>query len=565
MNNQRDTLKVLKKPENFVMISIAFVAFLIRLYGAINIHLTGLEAAYILGMKSQNFYTESLLQNILNQIIKPLAGDAELSYRLISVLAGTLFVYLPFLIKEKIGIKASLVCSLFFAIDPFLISNSIIFTGNTQVLTVTGLIVIVIINKNNKFPLYLLFLSIFLSGRGAGYLLVIFSALYLLLGKYRKEINKYLVKRISNDKKEIDYQRISILIFILIPMFIISYSSLDLIIQDIYYFIEGWRNQYQESNHPAAFLMALLSYAPLAVFVTPVAIIQRPAESKKRIYPVSWLGLVALILVIFYPGHQIIDLVWVSVPLWIICSLYLNEKDSIYFIKIKKTFYFYIILLVAFINLILGILTIVYQVKWGFAYINVLISIITIIVFMVALLIYWAYLDNLKSALHGFSLLVIFFLLIFQISNFARTAGFTGEPEKELFWNGYFPDKDIISKLVLTSVENTFGTQSEIDILVENGIDPNVYWYLETSSIHRPMKEESPVKDYFIMITEDVIIDPLDMVYLGQEFVSKSYPAWIWAPIGNLVQVDYWSWLLIRESQQFKEYNYLWLRSDPLD
>jgi hypothetical protein len=77
--------------------------------------------------------------------------------------------------------------------------------------------------------------------------------------------------------------------------------------------------------------VALLVYQPLALLFALIAIVRAwsPGDSGKR--EVRWLSLwaaSALLLVLLYPSRQVVDLVWVILPLWTLASIELSRQFS---------------------------------------------------------------------------------------------------------------------------------------------------------------------------------------------------------------------------------------------
>jgi hypothetical protein len=174
-------------------------------------------------------------------------------------------------------------------------------------------------------------------------------------------------------------------------------------------------------------------------------------------------------------------------------------------------------------------------------------------------LIYWAYLHDIKTALGGLGTTLFILLLLFQLSVVSHTAGLSGSPEREIFWDGYFPDKTLIDNLIRTSIGNQMGTLAPVDIWGDRDISPEIYWDLKINQMTKQIANEGPAREYSAVFKSNEEPVNLSSLYIGQKFVAKSYPTWMISPLRSLMGNDFWSWLFIRDAQQVQEYNYLWL------
>jgi hypothetical protein len=182
-------------------------------------------------------------------------------------------------------------------------------------------------------------------------------------------------------------------------------------------------------------------------------------------------------------------------------------------------------------------------------------------VFIITLVIYWAYIRDIKTALGGLGITISIFLLLFQFSAASHTAAFSNSPEREIFWDGYYPDKPLIDSLIGTSVGNQSGSMAPAEIWVDKDISPDIFWDLSSNQITKQIAKEEPQKEYLVLLKSDEGTINYTAPYLGQKFIAKSYPAWMDTPLKSLMGNDFWSWLLFRDSQQHNAYNYLWINA----
>jgi len=541
-----------------IFLVIFLFGFFIRTYGAAKINFTEFEAAYILGMDGNGFYTPSLLQNFVNKFIIQLPNYSPLAFRQLSVLAGSFIILLPYFLRERIGFRPAIICAFFFAIDPFLIANSILISGNTFVLLAAVVLLIAWIDgKHVLVPI--LFFSMPLLGRGFFYFfialnifLIVHSSYPIFLSGIRSGLLKF--KSLFADRFKFGFA-----VLILFLVFLASSSRLDIFIADFSSFINNLRMNYPVENIPLVYPLALIVYIPLGLSFGVLSLILRPALQGKILRSAMIAGGIFLFFIMVFPGHRVIDLVWVSMPLWLAGAFAVDRLIDLIQPIFKKNFIFLIFLFVSISNLILSLLSLTYRIRFGLSLMNNLVGLFTIIVFIVTLVLYWVYTKDLKTALGGTVTVILVFLLIFQLSAASHTAGFTGSPEREVFWDGYYPDKSLVDNLIDTSVSNQKGTMSPTEIWLDREISPEIYWDLSRNEMTRQIADEEPRQDFLAIFKADE--EPVDnpSPYIGQKFVAESYPAWMDEPLKSLVENDFWLWFFFRDSPQHQEYNYLWL------
>jgi hypothetical protein len=270
-------------------------------------------------------------------------------------------------------------------------------------------------------------------------------------------------------------------------------------------------------------------------------------------------GGIFLFLITVFPGHRVIDLVWVSVPIWVACAVAVDRWMDLIETIIMKNIVFLLLIFVSISNLILSFLSLTYKYRFGLSLVDNLIAIFTIIVFIITLVIYWAYSQDLKTALGGLGAVMLSLLLLLQFSAANRTSGFSGSSEREIFWDGYYPDKDLVDDLIETSTSNQLGTMAQVKIWLDREISPEIYWDLGLHEMTEQVANEDPGQGYLVLFRLDEKTIDLPALYIGQKFVAKSYPDWVNSPLRSVVGNDFWMWFFFRDSQQYQEYNYLWL------
>ena len=543
----------------FGFFAVMVLAFIFRLYGAIHINFTVSEAAYTMGWDEPGLFSPSLLQNLINQIALGIPEYSTLAFRLIHVIAGTLIAIMPFFLRHHIGNFAAIILGFFLAIDPFLIANSVLITGNTLSILV-GCVIALLMIKGKYSLIPFLFVFMALSGRGFTHFLLVPLICNIIIPVV-KPVLKSIKDQLFGFGAPQTQKVFAILgLMILALIFFFAKTDLNIFVADLVGFMKGIQGGYQTDNLPLLYPVALLSYLPLAIVMAFVSISQKPL-SNKGIFFVGWIASSHL-LTIINPGHRVIDLVWVSIPLWVITAITLQKLIHELTQVFKENLGFLLILFVSLGNLYLGLLRLTYKLIYGLPAIDTLIALLSIVVLIIALVLYWAYLKNLKTSLMNLLAVLILFLILAQISNASHTAGISGYPETEIFWDGYFSDKPIVGRLIESSIANQFGTLDAIEIWSDRSIRSDVFWDIRSEKLIRQIGNEQPETEYPVIIRSSEEPINLSSLYLGQKFVSKEYPVWVRSPISSLLQADFWAWVFMRESQLFHEYNYLWLKAD---
>ena len=560
MSEQKGKFLQKNSEDSLGFLAIFLVGLFIRFFGAVKINFTEFEAAYVLGIEEFVSFSPSILQNLANKIIFQPPSYIPLAYRLLSIFAGSIIILLPYYLRKKIGNHSALVCAFFFAIDPFLIADSILITGNTFVLLAVGLFMVAWIEEKYELvPLLLVCLTML--GRGFAYFFIAFNIFLLITSSYPAFLAG-LRSGVSNLESNLgNRNKLLTLGLIFIIIFLISSTRLEIFVADLSAFFANLNSNYLTGNSPFLYPLALSVYIPLGLVFAVLSLFFGPLSSRRVVRLATAVCGISLFLIMVFPGHRVVDLVWVSAPLWVVSAIGITHFFDWIKQKLNKSLVFITLLFISMGNLILSIFSLSYRYRFGLGLVNTLAAIFTIVVFIITLVIYWAYIRDIKTALGGFGIAISIFLLLFQISAASHISGFSNSPEREIFWDGYYPDKPLIDDLIETSVGNQLGTMAPVEIWVDKEIRPDIYWELSSNQIKKQIANEEPQKEYLVLFKSDEGMINYSAPYLGQKFVANSYPAWMDTPLRSLMGNDFWSWLLFRDSQQHNAYNYLWINA----
>ena len=550
---------------HLAIIGIFIFAFSIRTYGINSINFTNSEAEVLLSIteiKPTGSYSFLYGQLIKILLFFGIAGYP--GFRLINAFLGSLIVLLPALYFHEIGKKPAILASIFFAFDPFAIANSIIFTGNTLTILLIGWLIETIIHKRN-YLIQLIIIFLIGLGRGMGYFFcssILFLLVVFFIDRIRlNRLHSIITEKISTK----NFLTIAgVFIFTVTILSLVTKTPVSNLASDIVNFALGMSENYQIGNYPIVYPFAIISYIPMATIASFIFLIKKPKlEFNKLKLVLLWTILVFLIIT-FYPGHLIIDLVWVSLPLWLITGILIGNSMPAQFLTQEGNLSFFGILIVVSINLVLNIVSLVYRSVWGMDITNTLLAILLIIIFIIVLVLYRAYSASISKAISALLLVVLIFSGLIQLSISARTVGANDKPENEFLWNGYFEDQDMLKEIITKTKTSIFGTSGKLNIFIDGQSNPSILLALERDSLFF-QKSDILSTNPDVIVSENRTMSLNSGAYQGQEFISISYPIWTWDPLKSFISTDFWNWFFFRNNQQYKEYNSLWINKTKLE
>jgi len=253
-------------------------------------------------------------------------GGTNFWARFVPALAGSCLVFVPFLFQERLKPRPSLILAFFLAFDPGLVALSR--QAGSAILAVT----------------FVLFAWGFWQ-RKQPRLAGVFAGLALLSGASLWEgllglgltwaIHQVLEargKRESASSRERS-EWLSALwygigtLLIAGTLFFLSPAGLGAWLSSLPEYLSGW-------IHPSGIsagmmIFSLIAYQPLALVLAAIAILRGWMNGSRRVVLLSIWALVALLLALFYPFHQVSDLVWMLIPLWSLAALELARAVNV--------------------------------------------------------------------------------------------------------------------------------------------------------------------------------------------------------------------------------------------
>ena len=302
-------------------------------------------------------------------------------------------------------------------------------------------------------------------------------------------------------------------------------------------------------------LSSLIAYEPVAVILGMTAIIRGWMQGSVRVRRLTIWMVVALLLALFNPSRQVVDLGWMLIPLWALASLELARN-----LDVRPTERREVLGAVALGGIILvyvwmsflelsrsGIAPQLFQ--RGIWLLLGLFLVLVISMLLVA--IGW----SLRAARHGTIWGLTAFLGLYSISALMAATGLRYLPNGAEMWR---PGAELpMAGLLLSTVqEQSAWSNADVDAqpVTIAGIDsPALQWLLRDREVEMRSTVGTASKPPMV-ITRDEQDPALVSAYRGQSFVWRSTPLW------RLFKLD--EWLPFHAATHENEKIILWVRID---
>ncbi len=322
-------------------------------------------------------------------------------------------------------------------------------------------------------------------------------------------------------------------------------------------YVGGW---FKPSGVPMGLLLfSLVAYQILGVILALVVTVRGWVQSSRRVRRLSTWALVALLVALFYPAHQVSDLAWMLIPLWALASLELARALNLHSeerLEVLGVVALTVIIL-AFIWLnFLGLLqspvaseqtTLRTWLLFG--------SFFLLFISVMLVAVGW----SLRSARFGAVLGLTVALGLYTIGATAGAAGLRTIPNAAEMWSpgSSLPGAD----LVLTTVDQISdwskdNTDSQPVMIA--GIDsPALGWLLRDHAVTVTPALGAVSAPPIIITTGGQNNPALAARYRGQELVWSQIPQW-----NQTVFADWFGWLGFHQILQNPQKVIVWVRDD---
>ena len=542
-------------------------AFAIRFFGSQKLPINSYEASILLKITGRTpIYPEgfSIIESLLIKSSFFIFSDSDLAARIWPIIAGSILTLFPLYLGKQLNQKNGVMLSLFIAIDPFMIVNSIQLGSNIYTYLAFAFL-FGAIWKRDVFWGVLNLVLLFFSGRGVMIALIL-SITFLI---YQKVHEGDFIKNFIEEfkewwKKNNDYQFSKYLFFGLLSVFGIAIFKIDisLILSDLINNLKYLTRGYTMGESPLAFGVVLISYLPFYI-VQLLYWLKNFLIKRKRPENILILWItIALLFIIINPYHKFFDLLWISGPMLFYSSFitpiiiqhgnFNNTSDQI------RTLFFLVLL----IALSMNFSSFIYQGYTGLSQFQTSISIIAISIVIAAFVIFLIYKYNMKQSFLSLMNASLILLFVVQVGFSFRASGLSSSRYSEVLWAGDIFDKQIIQNQIESKKQTRDLTSDGLKIGLLKVQKPDILWELRTQDVNLYKKILEPDEKFDILISQTDFIERTAEEYYGQEFIVDAFPKWSIEPIKSLLFYDYWSWLIFRKSQIYKSFNYIWVNAE---
>ncbi len=331
-------------------------------------------------------------------------------------------------------------------------------------------------------------------------------------------------------------------------------------------YLEGWVGM--PSGVPAARLaVALLFYQPFAMIFALISVLAwlvslslgySRENGNPPLLTIAW-ALFSLVLVMVYPGRQVIDLVWVLVPLWVLAALELgNYLRNIELNPIAFAQGGLLLLLAAlFWNTLIATQHGLFfeGVSWSLVRVLVLVGIVLLAVLTTILVaLGWSW----ESARAGLLWGMMAAFSIYTITAMWGATQLRHNQPQEL-WSP--PPATLQADLMLSTLQDVSAWRTGFPEFVDLActVDvPSMRWVLRDFPKVRFMDQPAFGDLPDVVITrQDQAAPSLAAAYRGQDFAWWAFPSWTGA-----APPDFLEWLTFRQAPITTQQIILWARSD---
>jgi hypothetical protein len=473
--------------------------------------------------------------------------------RLWPALIGSLIVFLPYLWREKIGYQASVILAAGLALDPLLLAGSR--QAGSPIIALIGLLLGISLLYRGKAWVAGIFFAVGMLGGESFWLGMVILTLTWGVGRFLKLASFPVTMPEKLNTKEL-------IVSFLAALLIIA-SSFGLYPAGLSGIMTGFIAFTERFYLPSGILfwqplLALLAYQLLPFILGVWAGVKawRGPDGENR--DLSLWVVMGLLLIMIIPGRQILDLLWVVVPLWA-----LAVKVFLAFISVPEKKKTSLWALGLFTCIMLGYISMNLKSLAGPNLLTAnasgyLIAIGTGILLLILTVVLIGLGWQFKFAWRGLVLGSCAFGLLLMLSSSFRIIRVPDQASSELWRLGKeIPLSDLSVDIMSDLVDRYVGEQSGAAVAVINLPDPDLAWVLrgfDTVKFYTHLPEEQQPE---FVLTEMEEIPQLTTSYRGQALTWYRWPDW-----KGMSFLDHLRWLVNRRVSYTEAEVILWVRSD---
>ena len=573
------------KSRQFIYYFIAFLLALgLRFIGLGAVPLTDKEATLALQALAIAHGEHPLLAGqpgyiLLTSIPFYLFESTNFLARLIPALAGSLLVFVPYFFfsplpslppkgertvlspfggERREGAWVGIVAAFLLAIAPGLVAVSRQASGTMLVITF-GLLARVMWSRK-KPQLTGIFAGIALLGGPSVWLGLLITGLTWAVGQYvlpredadETESSQDQERSAKDDLKTAAIYEAGTLLMVG-TLFFQAPNGISALFSSLAEFINGWR--YASGVPIQRIFGGLLAYYPLALLFGIIASVRGIIKRDRATLELSLWALIALVLVAFYPAHQVSDLIWVGLPLWVLSAQEISRHLQMPRYDRNETFgvFALTILLLAFSWLNIAGAGLLGATEGMLLNRMILLggSLVLLILSLVLIAIGWSLETAVLGGVWGTALMLgLYTLSVAWGSSGLRT------PKGVEIWDNV----PLVAPagLLLETVDEistwSRGDAETLNITVK-GIDSSaLLWELRHHSVQIVDVLDLNSNPELVITSLDSE-NELSATYRGQDFVWRTWPTW-------QLDTNTARWLVLREVPMQSEQIILWARND---
>jgi hypothetical protein len=485
-------------------------------------------------------------------------GGTNFLARLVPALTGSALVLVPFLFRDRLKPRPGLILAFMLALDPGLTALSR--QAGSSILAVTFLLLAWGLWERKH---------IRWAGVFAGFALL--SGMWLWFGllilALTWAIRQGMERRSKTDSEEPSHHTersewLTALWFTLGAivlggsLFFLSPNGLSAWLSALPDYLRGW---VQPSGVSAGLMLfSLVAYQPLGLILAIMATVRGWIQGGRRVMRLSLWMMIALLLALFYPAHQVGDLAWMLIPLWALAALEIAHSSNVLLEERREVLGVAALIVLILVFIWFDFLALV-QGQGASQEITLrtwllIGSFFLLVVSILLVAVGW----SVRVARFGAILGLTVALSVYSVSALMGAAGLRVMPDALELTS---PDKALPeSGLLLTTVDqisdwsnNNINSQP----VTIAGIDSfALQWLLHEHQLNVVSALDISTSPP-IVITTDKEDPALAAGYRGQSFVWRETPLWGQAHLSDLI-----TWTSFHQIPVNKEMIIVWVRSD---
>ena len=472
-------------------------------------------------------------------------------------LFGTLIVFVPFIFRKQIGLWPAVVASLILAISPDMVGLSRILGSPVTALVCLLLAVGFYLKRKPILSGMLLALGLMSGSAFWMGLIILGISLWISSGLF-DFFETYSLAPINNKRRYWTRFGGSFLAAILIigSSFSLAPEGLSGVFGGLAAFIGGFGKPFSAPLFLKS--LALVAYTLPAVLLGVWGAVRGVLlRNKLDMFLLVWV-LVGLAFVLLYPQATPADIVWVTLPLWILSSRVIvavwQAPDSDWLVVAGTA----VMMVVISAFILISLRTLISPTLPQDQRLNYLIAILGGVVLLVAialLVMYgWSQSVALPGVMIGFGVVIVAGMIALSVN----TTGLGPERTHEL----WFPDDENLTTRWLTIemdrvIDWNESGGSPVDVAVSNFEPAGLVWALRDHNPVSFVPYLAPSTQPGIVITDELSDPQISNSYRGQDLVWSTRVSW-----EGLSAYDYLMWLITRDVPTEEREIILWVRTD---